>query len=85
MKITKKQLKKIIKEELFKEAADPLATLEAIANELIKDGKEMEGWPSHIPASYVATWVTEQGEKIKKAVHDIDAEEGRNPGGSIGE
>ena len=85
MKISKKQLKQIIKEELMKESSDPLATIESAADTLIKDGKEMEGWPSHIPASYVAEWCVEMGEKIKKAVYDIDAEEGRNPGGTIGE
>ena len=85
MKITRKQLENLIREELMKESSDPLATIEGVADTLIKDGKEMEGWPSHIPASYVAEWCVEMGEKIKKAVYDIDAEEGRNPGGSIGE
>ena len=86
MKITKKQLKRIIKEELVKEAGeDPLQILEMVANELIKDGKDMENWPSHEPASNVASWVLEKGQQVKQALNMLDADAGRNPGGTIGE
>ena len=89
MKITKKQLKRIIKEEMsvvFNEGGGLQNTAKGAAMELLDTAKVMSQAPSHEPASGFAQEVAKQANLIMDMLVQMeDNEAGRNPGGSIGE
>jgi hypothetical protein len=78
MKITKKQLKRIIKEELaaiqelgpetgHEEGTDAVDVVKMIGDDLIEVAGEMREMPSHIPASNVAGFIESKGKEALEA------------------
>ena len=78
MKITKKQLTKIIQEELtaiqelgpetgHEEGTDAVDVVKMIGDDLIEVAGEMREMPSHIPASNVAGFIESKGKEALEA------------------
>ena len=86
MKITKRQLKQIIKEELVMETeGSPEQELQSIADSLSDAALNAKEAPSHVPASDFYKFLSEMAEKVNGVLNMMDDAAGRNPGGSIGE
>ena len=67
------------------EGSQPLAILQAISDDLIETGKFMGTTSSTTTASEFGGFVESKGVEVKEVLDALDAEAGRNPGGSIGE
>ena len=96
MKITKNRLKQIIKEEYHKimelgpatgheEGTDPLKALQEVIAGLAEVADIMEKAPSHTTPGEYSGFIRSTSEELQDIINEIDAEAGRNPGGTIGE
>ncbi len=96
MKITMRQLKQLIKEELdalselgpatgHEEGTDPLKALQEVSAGLAEVADIMEKAPSHTTPGEYSGFIRSTSEEIQDIINEIDTEAGRNPGGSVGE
>lgn len=82
MKITKKQLKRIIKEEMMNEGLHYEGLMEIMVDAL---KSELGSWQPEAKAQVYEELASKGLDLTKVALNMLDDDAGRNPGGSIGE
>ena len=82
MKITKNQLKRIIKEELMREGLHYEGLMEHMTDAL---KSYLDSWQPEAKAQVYEELASKGLDLTKVALNILDDDAGRNPGGSIGE